>query len=96
MPNGGVRPGTAWNHDRSAWTPEESLFALAAAGFGDRRAADARLNWLGRHRTSVGTIAEKVGPDGEPLSVAPLAWTDALVVLTVAKLATGVDLAPPP
>lgn len=95
LPNGGVRPGTAWRDDRSAWTPEVSLFALAAAGVGDRRAAEARLDWLGRHRTAAGTIAEKVGPHGEPLSVAPLAWTDALVVLTVAKLATGVDLAPP-
>lgn len=95
LPNGGVRPGTAWNHDASAWTPEVSLFALAAAGTGDRREAGARLDWLMRHRTSAGTVAEKVGPDGEPLSVAPLAWTDALVVLTVAKLATNVDLAPP-
>lgn len=95
LPNGGVRPGLAWNHDRSAWTPEMSLFALAAAGVGDRRQAGVRLDWLLDHRTSAGTIAEKVSPDGKPVSVAPLAWTDALVVLTVAKLATRLNLAPP-
>ncbi|MBO0827928.1 MAG: hypothetical protein J2P24_09110 [Streptosporangiales bacterium] len=94
VPNGGVRPGTAWVGD-GAWTPEVALFALAAAGVGDRRQAATRLDWLGRHRTSTGTVAEKVGPDGRPLSVAPLAWTDALVVLSVAKLATNLDLAPP-
>lgn len=94
VPNGGVRPGTAWTDD-SAWTPEVSLFALAAAGVGNRREADSRLDWLARHRTSAGTIAERVGPDGDPVSVAPLAWTDALVVLTVARLATRLDLAPP-
>lgn len=94
LPNGGVRPGTAWLGG-SAWTPEVSLFALAAAGVGDRREAGDRLDWLLRHRTSAGTIPERVDRNGEPVSAAPIAWTDALVVLTVAKLATNVDLAPP-
>jgi glucoamylase len=51
---------------------------------GDLAAAEARLAWLLEHRTALGAFPERVGRDGgAPRSVAPLAWTHAIVLLTL-------------
>ena len=43
-------------------------------------------NLLADHRTTTGTLPEKVNRDLEPAGEAPLAWTAALVVLTSTAL----------
>jgi glucoamylase len=84
-PNGGVLPGENWTQDPTvAWTPETALFALAAAAAGDGEEADRRLGWLAAHRTTLGAFPEKVDGDGEPQAASPLAWTEAIVLLTLA------------
>jgi len=85
-PGGGLAPGGEWPQDGVSWTPETALFALSAAAGGDRAGASSRLDWLSKHRTSAGSLPEKVLADGSPAAVAPLAWTAALVVLTVDAL----------
>jgi GH15 family glucan-1,4-alpha-glucosidase len=85
-PGGGLSPGEAWRDDGVSWTPETALFALAAAATGDTGAARHRLDWLAAHRTADGAIPEKVLADGSPAAVAPLAWSDALVVLALVAL----------
>jgi GH15 family glucan-1,4-alpha-glucosidase len=51
---------------------------------GDRSFAEDRLAWLLGHRTALGAFPERVGrDDGAPRSVAPLAWTHAIVLLTL-------------
>jgi glucoamylase len=86
-PSGGLTPGASWPHpDGVSWTPETALFALADAAEGDRTAADAWLTWLSAHRSLTGSLPEQVLPDGSAGPVAPLAWTDALVVLTLDQL----------
>jgi glucoamylase len=83
-PNGGLRPGTAWHGATGvAWTPETAMFALFDAGTGQEAQADQLLSWLAGHRTTLGELPEQVTPEGRPASVAPLAWTDALVLLTL-------------
>jgi GH15 family glucan-1,4-alpha-glucosidase len=80
---GGAVPGRPWLGG-DPWTPATASFALAAMASGDRPAAEARLAWLLDHRTALGAFSERVGRDhGEPRSVAPLAWTHALVLLTL-------------
>jgi glucoamylase len=80
---GGAVPGRPWLGG-DPWTPATATFALAAMAAGDRAAADARLAWLLAHRTTLGAFPERVGRDnGAPRSVAPLAWTHALVLLTL-------------
>jgi glucoamylase len=80
---GGAVPGRPWLGG-DPWTPATASFALAAMAAGDRPAAEARLAWLLAHRTSLGAFPERVGRDnGAPRSVAPLAWTHALVLLTL-------------
>ena len=55
-----------------------------AMSSGDVAAAEARLAWLLGHRTELGAFPERVGrDDGAPRSVAPLAWTHAIVLLTL-------------
>jgi glucoamylase len=84
LANGGIVPGTAWPGDPDeAWTPETGFFALYDAASGDRAAANRWLNWLAAHRTVYGSLPEQVNADGQPASVAPLAWTDAIVLLTL-------------
>jgi glucoamylase len=84
QPNGGLRPGTAWHGAAGvAWTPETAMFALFDAGTGQDAAAERLLSWLTAHRTSLGEFPEQVASDGRPVSVAPLAWTDAIVLLTL-------------
>jgi len=83
-PNGGLRPGAAWPGAAGvAWTPETAMFALFDAATGQDAAANRLLSWLAEHRTALGELPEQVAPDGRPVSVAPLAWTDAIVLLTL-------------
>ena len=90
QPAGGIAPGGAgWRDDGVAWTPETAVFALAAAASGERTRAAGLLTWLSRHRTSIGTLAEKVRSDGRPGGPAPLAWTAAATVLAAAELESG-------
>lgn len=87
QPAGGVSPGATWpRHDGVSWTPETALFMLSAAEAGDPVDATNWLAWLAQHRTPGGSLPEKVRADGRAGSVAPLAWTDALVVLTLDRL----------
>jgi glucoamylase len=85
-PAGGYAPGEGWKQDGISWTPETALLALAAASSGDTATAEGLLDWLGAHRTSAGSLPEKVLYDGSPAAVAPLSWTAATVVLAVAAL----------
>jgi GH15 family glucan-1,4-alpha-glucosidase len=85
-PAGGVAPGAGWKQDGISWTPETALFALTAAATGRRATAEQYLDWLDRHRTDRGALAEKVLSDGQPAGPAPLGWTAALVVLAVDSL----------
>ncbi|MEV6284817.1 glucoamylase [Kribbella sp. NPDC051770] len=86
QPNGGVTPGEQWRADGVAWTPQTALFALSAAARGDRPTAERLLTWLDTHRTPSGALPEKVNRDVQPAGEAPLGWTSAVVVLTVAAL----------
>jgi glucoamylase len=80
---GGAVPGRPWLGS-DPWTPATASFALAAMAGGDRPAAEERLAWLLGHRTALGAFPERVGrEDGAPRSVAPLAWTSAIVLLTM-------------
>jgi glucoamylase len=80
---GGAVPGRPWLGS-DPWTPATASFALAAMASGDLPAAEARLGWLLDHRTALGAFSERVGrDDGVPRSVAPLAWTHAIVLLTL-------------
>jgi glucoamylase len=93
-PNGGVVPGEKWPHDPTvAWTPETALFALSASATGDDGSATRWLGWLAAHRTTLGAFPEKVDGEGEPKSAAPLGWTEAIVLLS---LAAGEDQLPVP
>lgn len=85
-PAGGLAPGAAWRQDGVSWTPTTALFALTAAASGDRTRAVAWLDWLAAHRTRLGALPEKVLWDGSPSAVAPLAWTCAVVLLTLDEL----------
>ncbi len=84
LPGGGVLPGSGWPGNRTlAWTPETAFFALYDAATGQRRAAAAILSWLAAHRTRLGELPEQVNARGQPASIAPLAWTDAIVLLAL-------------
>jgi hypothetical protein len=86
LPGGGVLPGSGWPGNQTlAWTPETAFFALYDAATGQRRAAAGILSWLAAHRTRLGELPEQVNSRGQPASVAPLAWTDAIVLLTLVR-----------
>lgn len=88
---GGAVPGLPWR-GREFWTPATASFALAAMASGDRAAAERRLGWLLDHRTALGAFPERVRrASGELRSVAPLAWTHAIVLLTLTS-----ETHPPP
>ena len=87
-PGGGVAPGADWGEGVS-WTPPTALFAWTAASTGDRTAAQQRLDWLAAHRTTTGALPEKVLSNGKPAGPAPLAWSDALTILTATTLSAG-------
>lgn len=95
LPNGGVLPGEKWAGDKTtAWTPEMALFALSAAAGERPGEAAVRLDWLSRHRTTLGALPEKVDAEGRPAAVAPLGWTASLVVLTLAALERPLPVPP--
>ncbi|MBT0770807.1 hypothetical protein KIH74_17825 [Kineosporia sp. J2-2] len=83
---GGLAPGVGWRNDGISWTPQTSLFALSAASIGDTATATGYLDWISAHRTVYGAVPEKVLSTGAPAGPAPLAWSDALVVMTAAEL----------
>jgi glucoamylase len=96
-PNGGLLPGERWTQDPTvAWTPETALFALCAAASGDGEEAERLLGWLAAHRTGLGAFPEKVDGDGEPRAAAPLSWTGAIVVLTLAAEEEPLPVPPVP
>lgn len=85
LPDGGVLPGSDWMGNlTAAWTPETGFFALYDAASGDRTGAARLVAWLAAHRTGLGALPEQVDARGRPASVAPLAWTDSIVLLTLA------------
>lgn len=93
---GGIRPGETWPLDRSeAWTPETAFFALMEASSGNSAAAQADLAWLAGHRTRLGALPERVSASGQPVSVAPLSWTCAAVLLTLVALERPLPIPPP-
>jgi hypothetical protein len=80
LPNGGSAWGGAAGE---AWTAETAFFALYDAACGDHAGAGHWLDWLAAHRTGYGSLPEQVNARGQPASVAPLAWTDAIVLLAL-------------
>lgn len=85
-PAGGLAPGGSWKNDGISWTTSTSIAAVVAAGCQDRRESVARLRWIDQHRTSQGSISEKVLFDGSPAAVAPLAWSAAAVLIAADEL----------
>jgi GH15 family glucan-1,4-alpha-glucosidase len=84
QPDGGLVPGARWAGSTGvAFTAETAFFALFDAGTGRPGEADGLLSWLAGHRTSLGELPEQVNDDGRPVAVAPLAWTDAVVLLAM-------------
>jgi glucoamylase len=95
-PNGGVIPGNDHDIDWvNSWTPSTAMFALAWSGLGMRGPAEQVLDWLIDHRNMLGDLPEQVDPQGDPASVAPLTWTDALAVLTISQLDGNLLPVPP-
>lgn len=86
QPAGGIKPGHGWIIDRSSWTPSTSLMGLGFARLGLSGRAESVLDWLTDHRTSAGSLPEKVSAEGTPVSVAPLSWTAANVIITLDEL----------
>jgi GH15 family glucan-1,4-alpha-glucosidase len=62
---------------------------MASACQASRPEAVTWLRWLDQHRTAAGSLPEKVLANGQPASVAPLAWTAAAVVITADQLERG-------
>ena len=84
LPGGGVLPGAGWpGNTATAWTAETAFFALFDAATGEHGRASVLLSWLAAHRTRLGALPEQVTAAGQPASVAPLAWTDAAVLLAL-------------
>jgi glucoamylase len=82
--SGGLRPGASWHGTPGvSWTTETALFALFDAATGQHAQAARLLSWLAAHRTRLGSVPEQVNASGEPASVAPLAWADAVTLLAL-------------
>ncbi|MGW5848988.1 hypothetical protein ACWFQ8_13740 [Streptomyces sp. NPDC055254] len=99
LPNGGLTPGNdpAAPWGANAWTPSTAFFALAWAATGRTRKAEPVLDWVLSKRNPLGELPEKVDKQGRPSSVAPLAWTGSLTVLTLVALdGTPLPTPPPP
>ena len=97
LPGGGLLPGADWpGNTATAWTAETAFFALFDAAAGARGRAAALLSWLAAHRTSLGALPEQVTAAGQPASVAPLAWTDAAVLLALAAQVHPLPVTPVP
>lgn len=88
-PAGGLAPGGSWKSDGISWTPTTATEAMTAAALGDRTASVRWLRWLDLHRTSQGSIPEKVLYNGRPAAVAPLAWSAAATVIAADELVEG-------
>ncbi|WP_166971452.1 hypothetical protein [Brevibacterium atlanticum] len=86
QPAGGIKPGHGWIIDRSSWTPSTSLMGLGFARLGDVERGEAVLDWLSANRTVAGSYPEKISADGRAVSVAPLSWTAANVIITLDEL----------
>ena len=86
QPAGGIKPGHGWINDRSSWTPSTSLMGLGFARLGVQDRAGQVLDWLTRNRTEAGSFPEKISAEGTPVSVAPLSWTAANVIITLDEL----------
>ena len=97
LPGGGLRPGADWpGNTTTAWTAETAFFALFDAATGGTGRAAALLSWLAAHRTPLGALPEQVTAAGQPASVAPLAWTDAAVLLALSARAYPLPVTPVP
>jgi glucoamylase len=97
VPNGGLRPGASWPGTPGvAWTPETAFFALFDAGTGQHGRAAVLLAWLAAHRTRLGSLPEQVNSAGQPASVAPLSWTDAVTLLALLAQAGHLPTVPVP
>jgi glucoamylase len=97
VPNGGLQPGNDWPGTPGvAWTPETAFFALFDAATGQHGQAAALLDWLAAHRTKLGSLPEQVNSAGQPASVAPLAWTDAVTLLALLAQAGSLPTVPVP
>ena len=97
LPGGGMLPGADWpGNTTTAWTAETAFFALFDASTGENSRAAALLSWLAAHRTPLGALPEQVTAAGQPASVAPLAWTDAAVLLALSAQAHPLPVTPVP
>ena len=97
LPGGGLQPGADWpGNTTTAWTAETAFFALFDASAGENSRAAALLSWLAGHRTPLGALPEQVTAAGQPASVAPLAWTDAAVLLALSAQAHPLPVTPVP
>lgn len=83
---GAVRAGGG---SAGAGTAGEGTVVTDAVGAAQRqvlgREAEELLTWLEAVRTSAGAVPEKVRADGQPAGPAPLAWTNALILLALAE-----------
>ncbi|MFI1280101.1 hypothetical protein ACH4U5_04945 [Streptomyces sp. NPDC020858] len=97
LPNGGLTPGndSAAPWGATAWTPSTTFFALAWAATGQQAKAGKVMDWVLAKRNSLGELPEKVDKAGRPSSVAPLAWTGSIAVLSLVAL-DGTELPTPP
>ncbi|MFB7462898.1 hypothetical protein ACFCZ1_05225 [Streptomyces sp. NPDC056224] len=97
LPNGGVSPGNdpGFSWGPYAWTASTSFFALAWSGTGEQARAGRVLDWVLSKRNGLGELPETVNGAGLPSSVAPLGWTDSLVVLTALALQGSPQPTPP-
>ncbi|MFJ3922050.1 hypothetical protein [Streptomyces sp. NPDC090022] len=97
LPNGGLSPGNdpgqPWG--TYAWTASTSFFAVAWAGLGRPERAAGVLDWVLSKRNTLGEIPETVNGAGRPSAVAPLGWTDSLLIISVLGL-EGAPLPTPP
>lgn len=97
LPNGGMLPGSDWpGNGTTAWTAETAFFALYDAETGNEQQASRLLTWFATHTTRLGTLPEKVDARGRPVSAAPLAWTDASVLLALVAQAHRLPVVPVP
>lgn len=97
LPNGGLTPGNdpAAPWGGNAWTPSTAFFALAWATTGKTAEAGRVLDWILSKRNPLGELPEKVNHKGRAASVAPLAWTGSIAVLSLVAL-DGTALPAPP
>jgi glucoamylase len=97
VPDGGLQPGATWpGTPGAAWTAETAFFALFDAATGQHRQAAALLDWLAAHRTKLGSLPEQVNSAGQPASLAPLSWTDAVTLLALLAQAGHLPAVPTP